>query len=125
MYCPKLLYDGVDIKSIILPLHYISIMKTTIFQLLGIRKSAHNSKMIDFVTSTGKMKNVYVSPITSEQIQKVEKILSNVDLKPFKGTLKLHQYTWNKKNQSVIQLNSISCFICCIIIFKHRICLEK
>lgn len=57
---------------------------------------------------------VLISTISSEDIAKIKSILNqNSDkLKSFKGTSKVHQFTWDKSNFEVVYFNSLSCFEC-------------
>ena len=64
-----------------------------------------------------RVKSVCIDCITEEEILKIDAILPN-NLKPFVGTMKVHQYTWNKLQSNCILFNSSSCFDC----FDENLC---
>ena len=64
-----------------------------------------------------RVKLVYIDCVTEEEILKIDAILpNNFDL--FLGTMKVHQYTWNKLQSNCILFNSLSCFDC----FNENLC---
>lgn len=58
-----------------------------------------------------RVKSVYIDCVTEEEILHIDAILPN-NFKPFVGTMKVHQYTWNKLQHNCILFNSLSCFDC-------------
>lgn len=44
---------------------------------------------------------VHIETVTIDEIHNIDAILPN-DIRPFTGTMKVHQYTWNKKNSSLV-----------------------
>lgn len=61
-----------------------------------------------------KTSKILVSSISSDDINKVKNVLKEKSdfLKPFKGTMKVHQFTWKKSSPKIVQFNSLSCFDC-------------
>ncbi|KAH0551126.1 hypothetical protein KQX54_000175 [Cotesia glomerata] len=58
-----------------------------------------------------RVKSVYIDCVSEDEISAIDLILPN-NFKPFVGTMKVHQYTWNKLQHNFILFNSLSCFDC-------------
>ncbi|CAH1115771.1 unnamed protein product [Psylliodes chrysocephalus] len=58
-----------------------------------------------------RVKSVYIDCVTEDEISNIDSILPS-NFKPFIGTMKIHQYTWNKLQHNCILFNSLSCFDC-------------
>lgn len=54
--------------------------------------------------------SIHVSSISKDQIDDIDKVLPS-NLKGFLGTMKVHQYSWNKTDNKIF-FNSASCFDC-------------
>lgn len=57
------------------------------------------------------IKNVYLHIVNPKDIHIISQI-SCEHLKPFKGTMSVHQWTWKKSKKTVIYFNSMSCYDC-------------
>lgn len=58
-----------------------------------------------------KVKNVLIKVITPASIDEIDKHLPT-DLKTFQGTMKVHQWIWQKSNKNWIFFNEMSCYDC-------------
>ncbi|CAH1109575.1 unnamed protein product [Psylliodes chrysocephalus] len=58
-----------------------------------------------------RVKSVYIDCVTEDEISNIDSILPS-NFKPFIGTMKIHQYTWNKLQHNCILFNSLSCCDC-------------
>lgn len=54
---------------------------------------------------------IYISSVLEEEIAAVEPHLPP-DLPSLAGTMKVHQFKWDRRNPSVINFNSLSCYNC-------------
>ncbi|MGL5028750.1 MAG: hypothetical protein ACRC6C_01280, partial [Wolbachia pipientis] len=57
-------------------------------------------------------KGVMMKVISENDIKDVDHYLEGVDLKPFKGTMTLHQVTWSESREEHLSMRTLSCFKC-------------
>ena len=58
-----------------------------------------------------RQKSVFIETILKEDIIDVDKIIPS-NLKTFVGTMKAHQWTWNRKESNFIMFRNLSCYKC-------------
>ena len=59
------------------------------------------------------MKNTYLDTVIRADIENVDtKLPPEIDT--FVGTMKVHQYTWSRRNSTIVFFNSLSCSQCAI-----------
>lgn len=58
-----------------------------------------------------RLKNIFFSTISDEDILKIEKT-NPANLKTFAGTMKVHQWVWDRNNLNSITFNELSCYKC-------------
>lgn len=84
----------------------------------GDRLVAHGTDLPDFKTFldvlSSELKEMFLAPVTTEEIQKIESILkeNQSKVRTFVGTTRVHQYTWTRSNPHVVHFNSLSCLDC-------------
>ncbi|GBO14314.1 hypothetical protein AVEN_30117-1 [Araneus ventricosus] len=78
--------------------------------LVGRGKDMNNfNRLTDELAANSKKINVI--KIAAESIESVDKLLPK-KLKAFKGTMCIHQVTWTKKYQFLLQARHLSCLLC-------------
>lgn len=66
-------------------------------------------KLISLLKESNSKTNFHV--IENEEIQKMDSLITT-PIPAFKGTLSIHQLTWNKEEPSIIQVRRLSCLTC-------------
>lgn len=56
--------------------------------------------------------SINIIPIGDENISSIEYVLIASSIKPFKGTMKLHQIAWAKQTPNIFQARRLSCLDC-------------
>lgn len=56
--------------------------------------------------------SINIIPIGDENISSIEDVLKASSMKPFKGTMKLHQLAWAKQTPKILQARRLSCLDC-------------
>lgn len=54
---------------------------------------------------------VHLDVVTKEEIESMDSVLPS-QVKPFVGTMKVHQYCWTRENSTCVRFNALSCFDC-------------
>lgn len=63
------------------------------------------------LVSKEKLQSLCTASVSVEDIENIEEQGVKM-VKPFVGTLKVHQYSWTRENGTQIQFNSLSCLDC-------------
>lgn len=74
-------------------------------------------------------KNILISAVYDADIKKIDDFLEPTQ-QTFKGTMKVHQFTWSKETPNLLHFNEVSCYACalgteCIHYNLGKLLLEK